>query len=190
MRLKKILTVTLCLAIVLVATACGGSDDGKTDAKSQDKNYGELYTQAKDAYSESIGKLTAGTVGDSLSNSFFNWTVNSVETKDKVEGKTAKDGYKFIVANISVTNTTKETFAVGNYDFIGITEVSEDGQIDTMDSFYDKMYPDEKELAAGKTLTGDLVFQVKEDVNELIVDYQVFYQDESTGDTNWVCLKF
>ncbi len=42
---------------------------------------------------------------------------------------------KYVVANISVKNTTKETFVTGNYDFIGYMEASEDGHLDTADSF-------------------------------------------------------
>ena len=68
-------------------------------------------------------------------------------------------------------------------------EASEDGHLDTADSFYDDMYPDETELAAGKTLTGDIVFIVDEDVDEIVMDYMEFYGDESIGNTNWVDLK-
>ena len=68
-------------------------------------------------------------------------------------------------------------------------EASEEGQLDTEYSFYDDMYPDETDLAAGKTLTGDLVFVVDTDVDEIVVDYMEFYGDESIGNTNWVDLK-
>ena len=115
--------------------------------------------------------------------------MNSVKTETELNGKSAGEGKKYVVANISVKNTTKETFVTGNYDFIGYMEASEDGHLDTADSFYDDMYPDETELAAGKTLTGDIVFIVDEDVDEIVMDYMEFYGDESIGNTNWVDLK-
>lgn len=168
-------------------TDSSNSSDSKTGGTS--KSYGPLLTALKkaDLYA---GTLTTGVVGDTMKNSFFNWKVNSVKTATKLSGKSAGSGKKFVVVSITVKNTTDEDYEVGNYDFIGYMEASEDGHLDTEDSFYDSMYPNETTLSAGKSLTGDLVFVVDSDVDEIVVDYIEFYGDDSTGNTNWVDLKF
>ena len=213
MKQKKILAVILGLALIFAFTACGGGDEGSdrddspaaaaqngssgtassgadadNDSKDQSEDYGPLLKDLKKAKLYE-GKLTTGKVGDTMKNSFFHWKVNSVRTKTKLDGKSAGAGKKFVVVNISVKNATKESFITGNYDFIGYMEASEAGHLDTEDSFYDDMYPDETDLAAGKTLTGDLVFLVDSDVDEIVVDYIEFYGDESIGNTNWVDLR-
>ena len=58
-----------------------------------------------------------------------------------------------------------------------------------MNSFYDEMIPDTVDLAAGDTLTGDLVFEISEDVKEVLLDYEEFWSDGSTGNTNWFDLS-
>lgn len=178
MKHKKLLAVLLGIMLALTFTACG----------SDDKEPGPLLNELKEAEFYQ-GELTTGMVGDTMKNSFFEWKVNSVKTETELSGKPAGAGKKYVVVNISVKNTTKESFVTGNYDFIGYMEASEDGHLDTADSFYDDMYPDETDLAAGKTLTGDIVFLVDEDVDEIVMDYMEFYGDESIGNTNWVDLK-
>lgn len=183
MKLKKITAVLFCLVIVFTFAACGGSDDTKT------KDGGTLLDEAKAGFADNIGELATGAVGDTLSNSFFEWTLNSVETVDEHQGKTAKDGYQFVVANISMKNKVDYAFATGNFEFSGIFEASNEGLLDTLSKYYDGMIPDEVELGAGETLKGDLVFEVAKDVEELILDYQEYYEDGSVGNTNWFCLK-
>lgn len=173
------------------ATEDGGSSDGSSASSSssssqnENREYGDLMKALKktDLYA---GELTTGFVGDTMSNEFFDWTVNSVKTMKKLEGKSAGSGKKFIVANITVTNTTDYDYSIMNADFIGYMEASEDGHLDTEWSFYDGMYPDEATLKSGKSRTGDLVFIVDEDVDEIVIDYIEFAGDGSMGNTNWV----
>lgn len=175
MKKSKYIVISLCLALVLALTACGG----------EEKNYGSLLEQAKEAELY-VGSLTTGLLGDTLSNSFFEWTVKDVRTEKEIYGKTAKDGKKFVIVDISVTNTTDEEYEIGNYDFVAYVAPDMDsGLTDTMDSFDDSMYPDQEMLAAGENRTGELIFEVDESVEELIVDYIEFFGDEEMGNTNW-----
>lgn len=175
MRNRKYIIVSLCLVLVLALTACG----------SKEQSYGPLLEQAKEAQLY-VGNLTTGLKGDTLSNSFFEWTVSGVRTEKEIYGKTAMDGKKFVIVDISVTNTTDEEYEIGNYDFVAYAAPDMDsGLVETMDSFHGNMYPDEEMLAAGKTRTGELIFEVDESVEELIVDYIEFFSDSDTGNTNW-----
>ncbi|MGF6377064.1 hypothetical protein M2140_002146 [Clostridiales Family XIII bacterium PM5-7] len=179
MNIKKIILTTLCLVVCFAFAACGDKE----------QNFGGLHEEAKTAYEDDLGELQSGTIKDTLSNTFFDWTLNSVETKETLEGKTPEEGKIFVVANITVKNTSTEEYEVGNYDFIGIVGIEEGEQFDTLDAFYDGMYPDGENLAAGKTLTGDIVFEVSADCTELIIDYQEYFGDDSKGNTNWFYIK-
>ncbi|MEY8369234.1 DUF4352 domain-containing protein [Anaerovoracaceae bacterium 42-11] len=176
---RKYIIVGLCLVLALAFSGCGSKDGDK------EASYGPLLTQAKEAGLH-VGNLTTGVKGDTLSNSFFDWTISEVRTEKEIYGKTAKDGKKFVIVDVSVTNTTDEEYEIGNYDFVAyVAPDMESGLVDTMDSFNDSMYPDEEMLAAGKTRTGELIFEVDESVEELIVDYIEFFGDEEMGNTNW-----
>lgn len=169
--------------------ASSASDEAGGSGKSSDRKDGQEYGELMEALMETdlhMGELTTGLVGDTMSNSFFDWKVNSVETAKNLHGKSAGSGKKFIVANITVTNTTDYEYDIYNADFIGYMEASEEGQLDTEWSFYDDMYPDEAALKAGKSRTGDLVFIVDSDVDEIVIDYIEFAENGSMGNTNWV----
>ena len=78
----------------------------------------------------------------------------------------------FLIINISVTNTEDYEYETGNYEFLCITGTEESDEVETMNSFYDEMIPDTVDLAAGDTLTGDLVFEISEDVKEVLDVYK------------------
>ena len=167
---KKSIIIGLCMVLVLVFTACGGEKEKQA--------YGPLLEAAKEAELYA-GKLTTGFEGDTLSNSFFEWTISDVRTETELYGKTANAGKKFVVMNVSVTNTTDEEYEIGNYDFVSYVAPDMDtGLVETMDSFDDAMYPDEEMLAPGKTRSGTLVFEVDESVEELIIDYIEFIGED------------
>lgn len=180
---KRYIIVGLCIILILAFTACGG--EKQSNGESAKREYGSLLQEAKDAKIYA-GELTTGMVGDTLSNSFFDWTISEVRTEKEIYGKTAKEGKKYVVVHVSVTNTTDEEYEIGNYDFIGYVAPDMDsGIVDTMDSFDAAMYPDEAMLAAGETKSGTLIFEVDKSVEELIVDYVEFFGEDTIGNTNW-----
>lgn len=181
-HIRRYIIVGLCLALAFALAGCGKDGDKQNGSE---ESYGPLLKQAKEAGLH-VGNLTTGVKGDTLSNSFFDWTISEVRSEKEIYGKTAKDGKKFVIVDVSVTNTTDEEYEIGNYDFVAyVAPDMESGLVDTMDSFNDSMYPDEEILAAGKTRTGELIFEVDESVEELIVDYIEFFGDEEMGNTNW-----
>lgn len=163
---------------------------GKTATK-DNKAFGPLAEKVKAVWDKKYeyGDLIVGTVGDTLKNEFFDWIVNSVDTKTKLHGKSAGKGYKYVVVNVTIENTTDYDFDTGNFEFRGIVGTSEEEDLDSANSFYDDMIPDEFEIKAGKSVTGDLVFKVKTDINEILVDYEEFYENDVVGNTYWFDLK-
>lgn len=211
MKGKKLLTILLCLSMTFVFfTACGGEDTANEEEESvvetseeskaaseefpadeSNEAYTSLAQDVKAVWDEKYqyGVMSIAGEGETLQNAFFKWTVNSAETKKKVNGTSAGDGYKFVVANITMINTTDYEFDSGNYEFRGIIGTEEADDLDSEDAFYDGMLPDEFSLKAGEEITGDLIFKVREDVDEIIIDFESFYGNGKVDGANWVVLK-
>lgn len=203
MNKKKLLTLLLCVCVAFAFTACGGektlAEQAKNDTvvdetkapKEENKAYGELSHEIKADWDGKYqyGRLSVGTVGDTLVNDFFDWTVNSVKTKKKIGGVSAGKGYKFVVINMSITNTEDYAYPTGNYEFRGITGTGDENELDSENAFYEGMMADEFEISPGETVTGDVLYKVPEAQKNLIVDYEEFYGDGSIGNTFWFEFK-
>lgn len=210
MNKKKFLALLLCLSMVFAFTACGGGGEeeqsGPTMAEEAQKDavideskaptednkaYGDLSHEVKADWDSKYqyGNLSIGTVGDTLVNDFFDWTVNSVDVKSEINGTSAGDGMQFVIVNMSMTNTEDFAYDSGNFEFRGIIGTGDENEIDSEDAFYDGMIADEFSIAPGKTVTGDLVYKVSKKQKTFIVDYEEFYGDGSTGNTFWFEFK-
>lgn len=210
MKKRKIAVIALCAVLAFSLAACGGEKEEENESESavrtsekmqanseafpateENENFSELAQNVKAVWDQKYqyGALSVGGKGDLMENAFLTWQVNDYKTVDEINGTSAGDGKKFVVANVTMTNTMDEAFESGNYEFRGIVGPEEQDDLDMMDAFYDEMLPDEFELAAGKSITGDLVIKVDEDVSEIIIDYESFYGDDFADGTNWVVLK-
>lgn len=181
----KILVLLVFVVIQFTFAACSSNSGEDTEGADS------LADTVKAVWDENYdyGTLSVGGEEDVLSNAFFDWKVNSIDTETSLHGSTAGDGKVFLIINISVTNTEDYEYETGNYEFLCITGPEESDEVETMNSFYDEMIPDTVDLAAGDTLTGDLVFEISEDVKEVLLDYEEFWSDGSTGNTNWFDLS-
>lgn len=184
-NLWRIAVLLALAAMLLTLISCGDTKSSDDAAKVS------LSDEVKKVWDEKYdyGTLSVGKEGATLSNAFFDWKINGVDTKSSLNGKKAADGKTFLIVNISVTNTEDYAYETGNYEFLCITGPEEGDEIETQDSFYDDMIPDSVELEAGDTLTGDLVFEINETIKAVLIDYEEFWADGSTGNTNWFELQ-
>ncbi|MDR1183479.1 MAG: DUF4352 domain-containing protein [Coriobacteriales bacterium] len=140
--------------------------------------------------------VTTGKVGDTLTNTFFEWTVNSVTTEESLmldgeEVSPNTSGYKFVLVDITTKNIFDQPNPMGNFDFTIIWNEGEDTTEDTPYSqFMDDMYPDEFTQAVGDSTNGILVFEVPSDVTSAIIAYYEIWSDEFEGDTYLFEVKF
>lgn len=194
MKKKTMIALALCLAAVFCFTACGEetlAEENRTEIKEEqaagedNKSYGELSEEVQDSdYGYEKDRTAVAGVGETMSNDFFDWTVNSYEVKKKTQGVSAGKGYKFVIINMTMKNTEEEGYETGNYEFRGVIS----GQAEDLDSenaFYPGMLADEFYIDAGQTVTGDVLFKVPEDCSALIVNYLEMYGDESAGNMYW-----
>lgn len=209
---KKLLALLMCLCMVFAFTACGGGsgedteNDGPTMAEEaqkdavideakaptdENKAFGALSHEVKADWDNKYqyGKLSIGSVGDTLVNDFFDWTINSVKTAKEAGGTSAGDGYKFVIINMSMKNTEDFAYETGNFEFRGIAGAGDANELDSMNAFYDGMIGDEFNINPGETVTGDLLYKVKEGQKSFIVDYEEVYGDGSMGNTFWFEFK-
>lgn len=180
---KKGLAFVLTAAMVFSFTGC--SKDSSAEALS---GLSEQASKLLAAEGREYDQLYTGNMKETLTNSFFDFTINSAELVSEIDGYAPQqEGYSFVVANITVKNIMEDAIPVGNYDFYILWN---GGQDVSYLSFNDDMYPDDVELAAGDTLSGDLVFEVPSDATDIMVAYDEIWDDDFVGSTYAVALTF
>jgi hypothetical protein len=140
--------------------------------------------------------VTTGRVGDTLTNSFFEWQVSDVVAQDSlmVNGEEIipnLDGCKFVLVDITTKNVFDQPNPMGNFDFSIIWGEGDDTTEDiSYAEFMGGMYPDSFEQAVGESTSGVLVFEVPKDVHSAIIAYYELWDDEFEGDTYLFELTF
>lgn len=197
MKRRKICALALCVAVVFSFSSCLGStmaEKNKVEIKAEqaagedNKDYGELSKEVQDAGIYDKDKTAVTGVGETMSNDFFDWTVNSYKTRTKTHGVSAGKGYKFVVINMTMKNTEDYEYETGNYEFRAVISGAS-SDLDSENAFYDDMIADETTIKPGETITGDVIFKVPKDCEGLIVNFMETYADDSTGNMYWYELK-
>jgi hypothetical protein len=181
----RIIAAALTMLLALSLAACGtpSNDD------SGDENFLSGITKMLQAEGRPYNNVTTGKVGDTLTNSFFAWTVHSVSAKNSltVDGEEllpSVDGYKFVLVEITTKNVFDQANPMGSVDFSIIWGEGDDATEDvTYSEFMPGMYPDDFEEAVGESTSGTLVFEVPGDVNSAFIAYYEIWSDSFEGDT-------
>lgn len=199
--MKKLLVGALVLCLSLSMVACGGGseggDSGAGTGSGSESGSGDGIVGRVDKMLSSQGRsydeLVTGKVGDTLTCTFFEFSISNVETKDELDGyKPNTEGNKFVTADVAVKNIftdeegKPESIPVGNYDFTIIWSTEEETAEEdhyAYASFMDGMYPDDVTLAGGESLSGKLVFEIPAGINDFGISYVEIFDDEFKGDT-------
>ncbi len=134
------------------------------------------------ADSSEEGVYTAG-INEELESSYFKLKVTETYTTSELAGAAAEDGYTYMAARVSVTNTSDVSmlFTANDYMLIygdGDDDVAMGGEVITGNA---DDYPVETELAANATLDGWLYFKIPSDADELSLCTMDF-SEENYGD--------
>ena len=176
--MRKATAIILCLLIAFAATAC--------ESKHTNIDTGPQYYE--------------GGISDTMNTYFFDFTVNSAAFT-KTYSDITLDEDVFLVANVTVKNTTEKNITMFDTDFQAqwdddaddayrypITYDYEDGLLDPM-----RQFPIDYELGAGESRTGELVFIVPEGSSEYSISYQELFEtkdgEETLGDVFFVFFK-
>lgn len=206
MNLKKQLVMFLAfLMMVGSLTACGSlpnnvgdvldSNTDKVNSENDKENNGAGY--AEDGYAE-------GFLGETMHTYWFDFTINSAYTCMEFDGLTPDEGYKFLVAEVTLYNTTKSSQPMYFWDFQLQWDVqpgedeekafgyplyeeiqNEDGESDFI-SVSDLQLPAYYELGINETRTGTLLYAAPEGAKDYSVSFQEVFEDDTEGDVFFV----
>lgn len=143
---------------------------------------------------DGLYRQTDGGLGDTLSNMFFDFTVNSATVVDSYDGYTAADGNKLLVCDMTLENTFGEALPMFDSDFQiqwGPGEEDYAYSVDPVETDADGMptnsqMPLSWEMPDGAVETYDLLFEVPADATNFDLVYLEQYVDsdgnEGQGD--------
>lgn len=211
MDMKRFMTLLLALMMVLSLAACGKGGlsldpDSKNSAPvSDDKDNDKDYAFGKDKDDKDDNKgggedgliypdedgLALGYAGDTLRTAFFDMTINDPYTCDEFDGLIPEEGYKFLVAELTLYNYTDDSQPMFDTDFEVVWDLDDDDawawpEYDTVtdengepEYFIrsDKQLPTEYTLGIHKTITGILLYQVPVDSKDYYIDFYELYDD-------------
>lgn len=159
------------------------SDKSSNDGQKAEES-GEMAQEVKKMNNISVA------IGDTVELATFKYVVNDVEEKNLIKSDygqphLATEGTKFVIVDLTVTNTTSETF---EYD--DSSPVLEDNNGDFYKTYSDTIgnidnYMDWRELSPNIPETGVIVFQIPESIDS----YQLLTAKANSNDIYRVELK-
>lgn len=192
--MKKFLSFFLALVMLLSLAACTEGGLSLNPGGSTDKDKSDNVILPDD------DGVAVGYEGDTLRTAFFEMKVDNVYTCTEFDGLTPAEGYKFLVADLTLYNHTGVTQPMFDTDFELLWDLDDDdawawpecdevqdenGEIQYL-SRSDKQIPVEFELGIHKTQTGVLLYQVPEDSKDYFISfYEVFAAQEEGGDPEY-----
>lgn len=130
-----------------------------------------------------------GGIGDTLSNVFFDFTVNSAEFVDELDGYTAEDGKKLLLLNVTIENVSYgDGLPMFDSDFQVYWDTSDDFAW-SVDPFNETLMPLEFTLDAKEKATYDILFEVPADQDTFEFAYLEVYEDNDEGELYTVKFK-
>lgn len=214
--MKKVSYLLLVAAMVLGLTGCGRSGvvtNNNDESRQQTSNVqpsSEQPSSAQSGSEESSGSSVStpagsdvypdedgfaeGRYGDVMHNVFFSYCVNSAYVCSEYHGYTPAEGNELLVANVTVTNTSRSSIPMFDTDFQVQWGDDADDAYDYPITAYDpeanlvadEQLPDSYDLAVGETVNGVLVYEVPAGNRDFSISYMEWFADDTTGDVFFV----
>lgn len=179
MNKKNLLGALLALVVLAGMTGCSKASDAisavSTAVTAAGREYGQAYT---------------GKMGETLTNAFFSYTVNSAKLVSEVgDYETDDPNNGFLVVNITVKNVFEddESIPMANSDFTVSWGEGDENMTYAQEYFAEGQMADEFDLPKGESVTEDVVFIVPKD-KEYTVEYLEYWDDDFEGNTYSVVL--
>jgi|GEM_PF-3141283 len=188
--LQRIVIALVMGALVFSLSSCGGGSRNQGDTGDTAANPLSDLAQKLQAKGRAANEVIEGEVGDTLTNTFFDWKIKSVTTAETLVGfdgdeiSPITEGYIFLIADIETKNITKEKIPMGCPDYYLMFDY--DGEtIDDIafEGFMDGMYTDETMLGPGDSLSGKIVFEIPPAATNLKICYSEMWNDNFEGNT-------
>ena len=158
-KFNKTLLGVLILAAALVLAGCGGA------------------------------KSTRAKADETVHTALFDFTCGQAEVIDSYKSISIPDGDKLVQFQISVTNTSEDTYPIYKDDFQLQWDDGDDDFCVGCEPEDDVMLPDVTNLAPGESVSGLIVAKIPTDASTLTVAYQENYEDGSNANAYFVDLS-
>ena len=172
---KQIIAILLVLTMMFCLTSC--SDAGE--------KVNSLASGAADSVKSFIKGDVTGVLDKSYSTQWFDFTVHSIKTAYTYADFETDEGWKFVIIDVSETNTFGEPIPMSAYDF----ELAAEG-LEEEDSWplapledAEKMMPEEFELAHGESARYDVVFVIPDEIIDISFIYVELDENDNTHAT-------
>ena len=129
-----------------------------------------------------------GNIGESVSTKEFDFTVNNITTGNVIDEYSADDGYTYVTADVTLTNTYSTDIEIGSSLFCVFYDEGEGSDLveyyeyamdtDALES--DSMFATYGTLAPGASVTGTVVFMIPEDSTNIDFVVADLSEDEIT----------
>lgn len=172
--MKKPLFLAALLAAALFCTGCSDVVEGIVNAA---KAEGRVYGQTLELEE-----------GDTMSTAFFDMTVNAATMLPALDGYIPNlESDRFLVVNITVTNTFGEAIPMSDADFeLGYDGADETATIFPESEFATDQLPATYEIQQGGSQTGNLIYVVPADAEDFRIYYYDLWSDDFEGNTYWL----
>ena len=204
--MKRLASLFLALVMLFSLAACGKDEGSKKNPDEKDTPSGssdskESSSGSKDdvepgtedyIYPDEDG-LAMGYAGDTMRTAFFDMTINDPYTCDEFDGLTPDEGYKFLVAELTLYNYTNYSQPIYDTDFEVVWDLDDDAawaypEVDEVmgadgETEYavrsEQQLPLISDLGIHKTVTALLLYQVPVDCKDFFIDFYEVFNDGS-----------
>lgn len=193
--MKKIASLLLTVVTVAALAGCGNTNVSSNDGNSFEGHGSSSSANASVGYPNENG-YAEGYLNDAMHSCFFDFTVKSAYLCDEYDAYVADDGYKFLVADITIKNTTASPITMFDVDFMIHWDDESEDSLDFPITYYlkstetinDEILPAEYDLASKETRSGLLVFTVPTgcENNPFAISYLEEFDDDTEGDIFFV----
>lgn len=194
--MKKLLVLLMVafFSCGMLLVGCGGNDEEQEanvevqEDVQEEEGAGAVeevvndVTLAIQADGREYGKVYTFAQTDVMTTAFFQMKINSVNVVDEIEDYMLKDGYTFMMVNVSITNTFGSDITMFNGDFALLWGEGEDDVAHPDTDFVDVL-PAEYNIADGETTTGNLIYIVPKNQMNFILEYCELWDDDFEGNT-------
>lgn len=129
-----------------------------------------------------------GNIGEAVSTNEYDFTVNNISTGNVIDEYSADDGYTYVTADVTLTNTLSTDIEIGSSLFCIFYD---EGEGDDLVEYYeyamdtdalesDSMFATYGTLAPGASVTGTVVFMIPEDSTNIDFVAADLSEDETT----------
>ena len=163
--MKRLASFLLVLMVMLSLAACGA---GEVDPGPENEP-GAKY----------------GSIGDTLSTKWFDFTVDDAYSCGQYQGYTPSEGYKLVVVTVTLKNDCGQLVDMWGEDFVlmwGDDDDSFDLDIPLPAGLSGDQFPDEYVLDVNETKSGVMVFEAPREFQNFTVGFMEFFDSDTDPD--------